>query len=1079
LPMAKRNCRTNPYRSEFAEPLHCKMGLSEEEKITFRKELSEKGLSNYKIELHSSNSIRHPHPHLAIGRKFATKMVTNTILSRYSNPKFLDVGLTNCIKGLANPNLYHSVETDVLNNQHNGYNTVRLHELEYNTPSAQEWTPSYAWYRNDALTHLQKYPNRYNGLLFVHSIYYNSPENLVKMLLLTRSKMAFVVAHKLDDADPKGQSFCFGEAHYIRSNGMVQMKTRGNYKPYIHPVQTSDYYFNEHTEVKVENGTYTLCSKTTQVGSYNNYIIEIHLIHHKETLAPYERPDQMGDKPIAPTLKTYNYGIKSNFVIIEEKDKKILLNETLIEKVARRHLFSLINDKLVTTLVRELGFYGDNPDLSTYQPDVISSMPYLMDAVFKAICGSNASKEKLWLTQKARGVIQRNNLANQQTLSPVVIYEWILWVLSWMFAPLGKVLSLTRPLWRFFVPIATISKVGCFGVLTPVFGPSYLMMAIIVYLGILTIMIVNSMFKPIEHRSQLEQWMFDIRKTRDTSLSPSEFRIPFGTTIPSVLSRVDLSNYPVAKENAFTITEVLPPDPRSWGLLICGPQWLSAQALCFKTCQHNIVISVRSRAICVQKDCDPEYWLVLRSLFFHNRNMTGGITLLNRATNKDYNLFAGECMPTYRDKYYGHTFDEWNDHFDPPQQKSNRHYRKMLDEKGLDRNSYNFTCFSKREAQLIVGKRPFTPIRPRNISAINPTLKVVTGPGAYSWSKALTAAWNPNHYIFYASGASADDLNEYFSQRVQPNSYFLVSDFSKYDASQGKEAWDFLTDLIVRMGILPIAFEQDIIKYVYKQTKVFGPGLKYKVTATMKTGANVTSVCNTILNVAVWYLALYEYCHRNITLLKSHLVNRYITYAALGDDGLTIMNPNRIIPNRFRDVYVETTNRLGFTVTSTCTNNPVEADFLNMRLYPVQGGIRVGRKPGRVICKAGVIDSPRREVTQDDYVKIHMCFKSNLYASGPTACHVPFLRVYRSVCMRWMEKNIPSLHLLKPRKYAHLKGQCSEADYTTWDAFERFYNLSQKDEDLFKQRLEERINLYGLTHVADDPIMDMLVSKDL
>jgi hypothetical protein len=409
--------------------------------------------------------------------------------------------------------------------------------------------------------------------------------------------------------------------------------------------------------------------------------------------------------------------------------------------------------------------------------------------------------------------------------------------------------------------------------------------------------------------------------------------------------------------------------------------------------------------------------------------------------------------------------------------KSRMYYNKILED-GVKPRDFAFASFPKRENMFAaITKKTFSPIRPRAVSACSEKVKPLLGPVMYVLSKIFSLCFCATYVLFYASGATADDLNRHYTRSAGPHTWYLTADYSKYDASQGQGPWDAWVLLCEYLSISKMMWFSMYVKYSITYALVYASYFMYWVFYTQKSGSCETTVSNSYFALLVFLYTLYELCERNFELfVKMLLILRAAILSFMGDDSLVELDDRVISPLAFQARYHDVAYRAGLNLTSHLSLNPTDSDFLNKRLYVTKLGIAVGMKPGRYITKAGLI--LQKGALRNIKSQVQILY-SNLYAAGPTGNHVPFLRKYRIILMEYIEVAYPGTVRTAPmNQYKYLEGKIHECDSLTWKHFTDVYKLDEADEESFSSYLRKSVYYYGLHCVLDHYAVDRLVEVD-
>ena len=429
--------------------------------------------------------------------------------------------------------------------------------------------------------------------------------------------------------------------------------------------------------------------------------------------------------------------------------------------------------------------------------------------------------------------------------------------------------------------------------------------------------------------------------------------------------------------------------------------------------------------------------------------------------------------PSDGKKIFKVEFEEWNNKpsYDTGKRKTNLlNWNKVLTHQ-FKPSQFCFDIFLKVEPQPLVTRAPYIPTRPRMISASSKVMKVVEGPFGNALSKHVNSMWGFDENIVYMSGATADLLNRSVNDTMQDmiDPYFFSSDMSKYDVCQKK--WCRLSEykFMKKAGFFQ---NNPNMLYVYQgdeRTRAYGKGVSYVIHWTRKSGQAVTSVCNSLNTGKIIFYALYKtYGEKLFKNRKSWKL--YV----LGDDNFMIIDAAIFDVSILNESINFWAGKLGFVLTTDEGNNPIASEFLSFRFYPTKSGLRVGKKPGRVITRLGVV---RLSTTTKKDSNCYGILKSNLISMVPTSNHVPFLRVVIQETL----KHLVDVEVVETTKYNSTmnRGDVYEPDEETFSAFEDYYGLSENDEFLFRLHFKNHLEKHGVVSVYHWNGLDKLYAKDL
>lgn len=154
---------------------------------------------------------------------------------------------------------------------------------------------------------------------------------------------------------------------------------------------------------------------------------------------------------------------------------------------------------------------------------------------------------------------------------------------------------------------------------------------------------------------------------------------------------------------------------------------------------------------------------------------------------------------------------------------------------------------------------------PRGIQSATDEYNVLVGPFIHAVSKVIKKMWNQNHFLIYTSGMSAEALGALFAtmRREIPRMCVIEDDASRWDKSMGSPHLDLCIEIMRHFG------SDDLPGWgQYRNlTEVLRRGMRasghsslevfYKLLAMMKSGDAFTSLWNSLVNAL---MHCYIYC---------------------------------------------------------------------------------------------------------------------------------------------------------------------------------------------------------------------------
>lgn len=285
-------------------------------------------------------------------------------------------------------------------------------------------------------------------------------------------------------------------------------------------------------------------------------------------------------------------------------------------------------------------------------------------------------------------------------------------------------------------------------------------------------------------------------------------------------------------------------------------------------------------------------------------------------------------------------FLAWNQHYLPSKQKRNLLAYNNLNTTGwLNRYAVR-KSFVKREVTLPKETEygfDFDEMDPRLIQGVSDEANVALGPFMRKVSKRLSEVWNTNHRVFYASGTTGKDIGAWREKFSDRNVTLIEIDQSRYDAHQGMSCYHIEDSIYTAVGIDQTRFARASFCSQKNTIGYCSNGTKYQVGYTRKSGDQNTSVGNSIINGIV-----------TSAVLKRHGITG--TMVVLGDDNLIVVEGHHefdtvAITNSFED--------FGFKAKVKVAHDWHSVEFCSSLFWPVADGYTLGPKIGRRLPKVG------------------------------------------------------------------------------------------------------------------------------
>jgi hypothetical protein len=555
------------------------------------------------------------------------------------------------------------------------------------------------------------------------------------------------------------------------------------------------------------------------------------------------------------------------------------------------------------------------------------------------------------------------------------------------------------------------------------------------------------------------------------------FPVPVGAGFPDIETWYDKYAFPLNPSAKLKITacaKKLPPQLPATRLVALG--FTTSVPAVFSRSVHNLHTGVRTRVVRYVTPPEPGVWD-----FFEKKYPELSII----------NLEIGIHYPVPIEKFYyfdgeDHTFDEssytWEkylERYPPKRRKYMERLKQRADDGEYKKKHLVSTAFIKKEKQMIIRKTPYEAVKPRVILGVSEPDKIMTGLWFWLFSCALKFSWNPSYWIWYSSGYYPRIFNAWFDSilaKFGNDVLYVVSDFSTYDLTQGKRCMEREWRTFSLLGFVKNLKWGKYFRAAAMRLKIYGQGIKVELDAIRTSGSNPTSSGNSKNTGEFFAFFLLDF-------LKPY---RDFFLAVLGDDNFGIFRKSKVISvfgsvANFKQLLLAHATRLGYKLKVLVTDKILDAEYLSTKFYPTREGHKIGKKPGRCLCKLGwFLTKVGDSRTTNEWLGVLLgTMKSYL----PTGNHVPFLRVYLKVITEYISKYHPKVkakkvgdELYKPWLQSDV---VYEADDLTWDAFYEAYGLNEDDELEFEKEIKEGLKLYGLPMILDSYYVDILFNKEL
>jgi len=312
-------------------------------------------------------------------------------------------------------------------------------------------------------------------------------------------------------------------------------------------------------------------------------------------------------------------------------------------------------------------------------------------------------------------------------------------------------------------------------------------------------------------------------------------------------------------------------------------------------------------------------------------------------------------------------------------------------------------------------------VDPRNIIQKSDRYNAAIGPAIYAFSKSLARCWNKTHWIFYTSGAHAEDISDWVHDQCQrlgldfTTCHKIISDQKRQDGHVTRNALEWEIEMFRLLGV-----DEEILIELKENITTVGfsaHGYYFRKDGTRRTGEPHTSSGNSGMNAPM-----------NIIMLRDQIPfevdwsNPPFSVMVQGDDILIIVKPD-IVQHLDSATSISIAADMGFLVKFyDITTDMSDLDYCSRYFWPTDShplGYVLAPKIGKVLNKIGY----SRTATKCQYAR-NRGIALSLYKDVQ---HVPFLREWVNTLIQLTEgveaEKLPYTHSIHSRKASQLNTQ--------------------------------------------------------
>jgi hypothetical protein len=1046
----------------------------------------------FKNRVVRSSNKKNEHPHIVckLVRQEGERLIYNAIKNDYNkpNPLVLDVG----------GSFRNHYRPDVHSCEHGNSPRVKVKLEDWrraypqSTISATRDGNFQGWTFCGCSAASCNHVDNVTGAMFIHSIYYNTPEQIAQILCRTSLKRGYSLQHVFDEN--VGFIYHIGdgvyEGTYIVDDSdvtdvdpSVTMRVRGN-EPHTYRHSACRWMHNkECCRVEVNGCDHVLAWKLApfQVDATGKTLIfQFDLVQTDDVPPEVPNWDEQvlaneDDLPIADAFIKKRAILRysgRHFVYFIYKSQKYAIPRSLLAEGVRHMIDHSLKRDDYMSLLTHLKKHCSRPEYKSMGNylQILLNIPPLATVILDKVMDAHSWTKKYFSLGKRAKINRHNELLQWDfyKMNKVKIFFVLAcvllvavatgltvgsyWIDTYLFVAMIVMTGLIIPGSTFGI-LAVVTQVNCLQPQYPVLAiiPVSIIVVLILCLFLLSLLVFKS------KKGKYEQWYSFKRSVEiDRRTRRAQGPIPPGAYITDFESLYDVDQFKIAPGNSFKViphrkTVRLKRNP---GVYNTGPVFDETAPEVFSTSAHNAKHAILGRTI-REPPVKPTkgYWAWAAGFWQHDIYPT---VYGPRSRTETFEADQVYNQPIVTWRYYLNRF--------PPKKRN-------LILKAKERvlggyvalRHFVVKAFVKREKLNKITPREYEPSIPRNIQGVVEETKPTTGPWFLSYSYSLKFCMNPTTPWWYCSGYNANTFNWWLRYHLDRlgTVFFLGTDFSKYDLCQGAE---IIEDEIEWYRWLRLHEEDYGPEILFSKVKITGysTGCKYVLWFTRRSGDNDTSSGNTRVTI----IAVKSFLEGVLGLTPDQYA-----IAALGDDNLALIQVGAVDPDTVVPLLAEHMEKLGFKVKVVCSNEVIEAEFLSRRFYPVGEHHAVGRKPGRVLAKLGwsLAREPKDEETRRGE------FKGTLLSLLGESNHVPFLRKYVHACL---ERLTTVKAIFDRGEEMILEGAMHKATRETWESFEALYGLTERDEAVFEAQLRECLGDYGLHCIIHSEHVAQMIKID-
>jgi len=402
-------------------------------------------------------------------------------------------------------------------------------------------------------------------------------------------------------------------------------------------------------------------------------------------------------------------------------------------------------------------------------------------------------------------------------------------------------------------------------------------------------------------------------------------------------------------------------------------------------------------------------------------------------------------------------FDIWNARFPRKRQEDHLKALKTLemsphrDWKTIARRK----AFPKQEKLFLSTHLGLSTKAPRMIQGATDEANVILGPWVLGYANFLKEKWNVEAPITYAAGLSSEQVGRWFDICKEQHYVFFKDDVKAWDASYSVPCIRAELSIYQMCGAMESHDRRKILEAQLDTWGVTTTGIRYGCAGTRKSGDPNTSCGNSLLNGLLHWSIIYRVHGGKDPPFKMMV---------MGDDNVFGVQQD------IAEGLAEKVNKgmLEYGFNSTCAQCDAfhQVEFCSGLFWPSEDGTVFGPKPGRIFARIGWTLTDVSPKDRKTFVKgVALGFAADV-------AHIPPLRELIRMMLR-LTDGAPSVPTQHERRFHVSRGHRENVD--TWTMLQERYGYTRESHDQLIRYLD---GITSLDETMTHPVISLLVEVD-